>query len=48
MPGARVTELARYIVSVIEGAIMMARTLRDADLPACQFAYLKQHLEKNC
>jgi TetR/AcrR family transcriptional regulator, transcriptional repressor for nem operon len=46
-PSAGSTELARYIVSVIEGAIMLARTHRDAELPACQFAYLKEYLRKN-
>jgi TetR/AcrR family transcriptional repressor of nem operon len=40
-------ELARYIVTVIEGAIMQGRTYGDADLPARQFAFLKQHLEKS-
>jgi TetR/AcrR family transcriptional repressor of nem operon len=40
-------ELARYIVTVVEGAIMQGRTLGDADLPARQFASLKQHLEKS-
>ena len=39
-------ELARYIVTVIEGAIMQARTLGDANLLARQFALLKEHLRK--
>jgi hypothetical protein len=39
--------LARYIVTVIEGAIMQARTLGDADILPRQLAYLKEHL-KNC
>jgi len=39
-------ELARYIVTVIEGAIMQARTFGDAKLLACQMAYLKDHLKK--
>jgi TetR/AcrR family transcriptional repressor of nem operon len=39
-------ELARYVVTVIEGAIMQARTLGDADLMARQFALLKEHLQK--
>lgn len=39
-------ELARYIVTVIEGAIMQARTLCDAKLIARQFGYLKGHLKK--
>ena len=40
-------ELARYVVTVIEGAIMQARTLGDANLLARQFALLKEHLRKN-
>ncbi len=39
-------ELARYIVTVIEGAIMQARTLGDAKLLLRQLAYLKEHLKK--
>jgi TetR/AcrR family transcriptional regulator, transcriptional repressor for nem operon len=41
------SELARYIVTVIEGAIMQGRTLGDANLLPRQLAYLKAHL-KNC
>lgn len=40
------SELARYVVTVIEGAIMQARTLGDAKLLSRQFAYLKEHLKK--
>jgi TetR/AcrR family transcriptional regulator, transcriptional repressor for nem operon len=40
-------ELARYIVTVVEGAILQARTLGDAKLLPRQLAYLKEHL-KNC
>jgi TetR/AcrR family transcriptional repressor of nem operon len=40
-------ELARYIVTVIEGAIMQARTLGDAKLLPRQLALLKEHLKKN-
>ncbi len=40
------TELARYIVTVIEGAIMQARTLGNATLLPCQIAYLKDYLKK--
>jgi TetR/AcrR family transcriptional repressor of nem operon len=40
-------ELARYVVTVIEGAIMQARTLCDANLLPRQFAMLKEHLRKN-
>jgi TetR/AcrR family transcriptional repressor of nem operon len=39
-------ELARYIVTVIEGAIMQARALGDAELLPRQLAYLKEHLKK--
>ncbi|SIO31531.1 transcriptional regulator, TetR family [Singulisphaera sp. GP187] len=41
------SELARYIVTVIEGAIMQARTLGDAELLPQQLAYLKEHLKKS-
>ena len=44
---ANASELARYIVTVIEGAIMQGRTLGDANLLPRQLAYLKAHL-KNC
>jgi TetR/AcrR family transcriptional regulator, transcriptional repressor for nem operon len=40
------TEVARYIVTVIEGAIMQARTLDDSKLLPRQFAFLKDHLKK--
>jgi TetR/AcrR family transcriptional repressor of nem operon len=40
-------QLARYVVTVIEGAIMQARTLGDANLLARQFALLKEHLRKS-
>jgi TetR/AcrR family transcriptional repressor of nem operon len=40
-------ELARYIVTVIEGAIMQARTFGDAKLVPRQLTYLKEHL-KDC
>jgi TetR/AcrR family transcriptional regulator, transcriptional repressor for nem operon len=39
-------ELARYIVTVIEGAIMQARTLSDATLLPRQLGFLKEHLKK--
>lgn len=39
-------ELARYIVTVVEGAIMQSRTLGDANLLSRQFALLKDHLKK--
>jgi TetR/AcrR family transcriptional repressor of nem operon len=37
-------ELARYVVTVIEGAIMQSRTYRDSKLLAHQFTALKEHL----
>src|ERR1700730_6931951 len=40
------TKLAQYIVTVIEGAIMQARTLGDAELLPRQMAYLKDHLKR--
>jgi len=40
------TELAKYIVTVIEGAIMQVRTLGDAKLLPRQLAYLKEYLKK--
>lgn len=39
-------ELARYVVTVIEGAIMQSRTHRDPNLLAHQFTALKEHLKK--
>jgi TetR/AcrR family transcriptional repressor of nem operon len=41
------SDLARYIVTVIEGAIMQGRTHGDKGLLGRQFAVLKQHLEKS-
>jgi TetR/AcrR family transcriptional repressor of nem operon len=46
VPGAGVTELAHYIVSVIEGAIMLARARRDRRLIDRQFEVLKEHLKE--
>ena len=40
------SELARYIVTVIEGAIMQTRTLGDAKLLPRQLSYLKEHLTR--
>jgi TetR/AcrR family transcriptional repressor of nem operon len=40
-------ELARYVVAVIEGAIMLSRTYRDSKLPARQFSALKEQLKKS-
>ena len=39
--------LARYVVTVVEGAIMLARTHRDRTLLARHFDCLKEHLTKN-
>ena len=39
-------ELARYIVTVIEGAIMLSRTYHDQHLLERQFDYLKTHLRQ--
>jgi TetR/AcrR family transcriptional regulator, transcriptional repressor for nem operon len=39
-------DLARYIITVIEGAIMQGRTFSDAKLLPRQFSFLKEHLTK--
>lgn len=39
--------LARYVVTVVEGAIMLARTHRDGTLLARHFDCLKEHLRIN-
>jgi TetR/AcrR family transcriptional regulator, transcriptional repressor for nem operon len=44
---ANTRELARFIVTVIEGAIMQARTFGDPKLIPRQFAYLKEHVKKS-
>jgi TetR/AcrR family transcriptional repressor of nem operon len=41
------TELAQYIVTVIEGAIMQGRTFSDPTLLPRQLACLKEHLKKS-
>jgi TetR/AcrR family transcriptional regulator, transcriptional repressor for nem operon len=38
-------ELARYIVAIVEGSIMLTRTHRDGPMIQRQFAYLKEHLQ---
>lgn len=38
------TELARYLVTVIEGAILLARARRDSNLIGQQFGYVKDYL----
>jgi TetR/AcrR family transcriptional regulator, transcriptional repressor for nem operon len=40
-------QLARYIVTVIEGAIMLSRTHRESDLMHGQIRMLKQHLKQS-
>jgi TetR/AcrR family transcriptional repressor of nem operon len=40
-------ELARYMVTVIEGAILLARAGRDRQLITRQFGYLKEHLRNS-
>jgi TetR/AcrR family transcriptional repressor of nem operon len=36
--------LARYIVAIIEGSIMLTRTKQDKQIMLCHFDYLKEHL----
>jgi TetR/AcrR family transcriptional regulator, transcriptional repressor for nem operon len=40
--------LARYIVALIEGSIMLSRTLKDNQLLAQHFDQLKKHLQRTC
>jgi TetR/AcrR family transcriptional repressor of nem operon len=40
--------LARYVVALIEGSIMLARTHKDGRLLAHHFDYLKEHLRREC
>jgi TetR/AcrR family transcriptional repressor of nem operon len=39
--------LARYIVAIIEGSIMLTRTQQDGRMLACHFDYLKEHLRQS-
>jgi hypothetical protein len=39
-------ELARYIVAVIEGSIMLARTFQDRRIIRRHFDHLKKHLRE--
>ena len=39
-------QLARYIVTVIEGAIMLSRTRRESELVHAQFRMLKEYLKQ--
>jgi hypothetical protein len=38
--------LARYIVAIVEGSIMLMRTQRDRHMMARHFDYLKEHLKQ--
>jgi TetR/AcrR family transcriptional regulator, transcriptional repressor for nem operon len=38
--------LARYIVAIVEGSIMLTRTQRDREMMAHHFEYLKEHLRQ--
>jgi hypothetical protein len=38
--------LARYIVSVVEGSIMLTRTHQDRQMVGRNFAYLKEYLRQ--
>jgi TetR/AcrR family transcriptional repressor of nem operon len=40
-------ELARYVVAVIEGAIMLGRTHQDRLMPSRHFDFLKEHLRQS-
>ena len=39
--------LARYIVAIIEGSIMLTRTQQDKQMMTCHFDYLKEHLRQS-
>jgi TetR/AcrR family transcriptional repressor of nem operon len=39
--------LARYIVAIVEGSIMLTRTQQDRHLMARHFDYLKEHLKRS-
>ena len=38
--------LARYIVAIIEGSIMLTRTQQDKQMMSCQFNFLKEYLRQ--
>jgi hypothetical protein len=48
-PGRRLdtVALARYIVAIIEGSIMLMRAQQDAQMIARHFNYLKEHLKQS-
>jgi hypothetical protein len=39
--------LAQYIVAIIEGSIMLARTHQNKQMMTCHFDYLKEHLRQS-
>jgi hypothetical protein len=41
------TELARYIVAVVEGSIMLTRTQQQRRMMTRHFAFLKEHLARS-
>lgn len=45
-PKPSAPELGRYVVTVIEGAIMQSRTRRDVTILDAQSGALKEHLKK--
>jgi hypothetical protein len=42
-----VASLARYIVALVEGSIMLTRTKQDRHLMARHFDFLKEHLKQS-
>ncbi len=46
-PGVDTWALARYIVAIIEGSIMLTRTQQDKQIMTCHFDYLKEHLRQS-
>jgi len=39
--------LARYIVAIVEGSMMLTRTQQDRHMMARHFDYLKEHLKQS-
>jgi hypothetical protein len=39
--------LARYIVAIVEGSIMLTRTQQDRHMMARHFDFLKEHLKQS-
>lgn len=46
-PRVDTAALARYIVAIIEGSIMLTRTQKDREMMARHFDYLKEHLRQS-